>query len=89
MPELSVALGSVHVTIAPPMLAPTVVPTSSQPEMTGGISSTTTGKVKMGACKPDLGQIWGFAELILTTTLLAELIFGQVKAPELDFWVIF
>ena len=39
-PELSVAVGSVHVTIAPPTLRPMVIPTSSQPEITGASSST-------------------------------------------------
>ena len=46
-PELSVAVGSVQVTTAPPMLRPMVVPTSSQPEITGAISSTARTKCKI------------------------------------------
>ena len=46
MPELSVAVGSAHVTTAPPMLIRSMVqvPTSLQPEMTGRISSTARTK---------------------------------------------
>ena len=40
MPELSVAVGSVHVTVAPVLPAVVVVVTSLMQAMTGGVVST-------------------------------------------------